>query len=179
VVAVSDTTGTVHAPRGLPAADVLAHKGRTGSVAGFEGAETLQSEEILGIQCAVLALAGLEESVDAETEPAVKAEIAIETANHPVTPEADRALTDRGMTVVPDILASGGGVVVSYLEWAQNLQRESWDEQRVNDRLEHLMTTATDQVLALAKDDGITQREAAYLIGVGRVAEAEEARSFR
>jgi glutamate dehydrogenase (NAD(P)+) len=96
-----------------------------------------------------------------------------------VTTEADPILSERGITVVPDILASGGGVAVSYLEWVQDLQREAWPEDRVNRRLEELMEQATSQVLARAEAEGGTLREAAYLIGVERVAEAEVARGYR
>jgi glutamate dehydrogenase (NAD(P)+) len=180
IVAVSDSRGTVMADRGLPAADVLAHKRATGSVVDFPGAETIPGEEIVGLDCAVLALAALEEAIDGGgNADRVKAQVILETANYPVTPEADEALADRGIAVVPDILASGGGVAVSYLEWVQDLQRESWPEDRVNARLSELMGAASDQVVARAEDEGLTLRQAAYLIGVGRVAEAEVARGFR
>jgi glutamate dehydrogenase/leucine dehydrogenase len=179
VVAISDSRGAVAADRGLPARKVLEHKQATGSVVDFPEADTLPCENIFGTDCAVLALAALEESVDAGNADQVKAQVVVETANYPVTPEADETLSDRGIAVVPDILASGGGVAVSYLEWVQDLQRESWPEDRVNTRLEELMGTATDQVVARAEEEGISLREAAYLIGVGRVAEAEVARGFR
>lgn len=180
IVAVSDSRGAVLADRGLPAREVLAHKRATGSVVDFPGAENLPGEEIVRLDCAVLALAALEEAIDGEgNADRVKAQVIVETANYPVTPEADATLADRGIAVVPDILASGGGVAVSYLEWVQDLQRESWPEERVNRRLEELMGAATDGVVARAEDEGITLREAAYVIGVGRVAEAEEARGFR
>lgn len=179
IVAVSDTQGAVFAEVGLPAQRVLEHKQETGSVAGFDGAEEIAGEDIMGLDCAVLALAALEESVDEANADRVKAQVIVETANYPVTPEADRTLAERGVTVVPDILASGGGVAVSYLEWVQDLQREQWDEDRVNGRLAELMGAATDQVVARAEVEGITLREAAYVIGVGRVAEAEVARGFR
>jgi glutamate dehydrogenase (NAD(P)+) len=133
----------------------------------------------VGLDCAVLALAALEESVSESNADHVKAQVVVETANYPVTPEADEILQDRGVSVVPDILASGGGVAVSYLEWVQDLQRESWPEDRVNDRLEVLMGEATDEVLGRAEAEGLSLREAAYLLGVGRVAEAEIARGFR
>ncbi|MGH2678652.1 MAG: glutamate dehydrogenase, partial [Actinomycetota bacterium] len=137
-------------------------------------------DDILGLDCAVLALAALEEAIDGEgNADRVKAQVIVETANYPVTPEADETLAERGIAVVPDILASGGGVAVSYLEWVQDLQRESWPEDRVNHRLTELMGAATDQVVARAEDEGVSLREAAYLIGVGRVAEAEVARGFR
>jgi glutamate dehydrogenase (NAD(P)+) len=179
IVAVSDSRGAVVSDRGLPAAEVLAHKRETGSVAEFPGAETMPEDDIVGIDCTVLALAALEESVEETNADRVKAQVVVETANYPVTPEADAILTDRGASVVPDILASGGGVAVSYLEWVQDLQRESWPEDRVNDRLEELMGAATDQVLGRAESEGRPLREAAYLVAVGRVAEAEMARGFR
>jgi glutamate dehydrogenase (NAD(P)+) len=179
IVAVSDSSGAVVSDRGLPAAEVLEHKQRTGSVAEFPGVETMPCEDIVGLDCAVLALAALEESVADGNADRVKAQVVLETANYPVTPEADEILEDRGVAVVPDILASGGGVAVSYLEWVQDLQRESWPEDRVNDRLEVLMGEATEEVLSRAEAEGRSLREAAYLIGVGRVAEAEIARGFR
>jgi glutamate dehydrogenase (NAD(P)+) len=179
IVAVSDSRGAVVSDRGLPAADVLAHKRETGSVVDVPGAETMGVDEIVGLDCTVLALAALEESVDAGNADRLKAQVVVETANYPVTPEADEILADRGVAVLPDILASGGGVAVSYLEWVQDLQRESWPEDRVNARLEELMGAATDEVLGRAEREGRTLREAAYLVGVGRVAEAEIARGFR
>jgi glutamate dehydrogenase (NAD(P)+) len=179
VVAVSDSGGTVVSDRGLPAREVLRHKAETGSVAGVPKADTLPGDDILGLDCTVLVLAALEESIGDDNADRVKAQVVMETANFPVTPEGDEILADRGVTVVPDILASGGGVAVSYLEWVQDLQREQWSEERVNGRLEEVMGAATDQVVARAEVEALTLREAAYLIGVGRVSEAEMARGFR
>ena len=179
IVAISDTGGTIADPRGLAATEVLEHKRATGSVAGFRGAPTLPTEAIVEVDCAVLALAALEEAVTDANADRVKAQVVLETANYPMTPSADRILADRGITVLPDILASGGGVTVSYLEWVQDLQREQWAEERVNARLQEVMGAATEQVLLRAETEGLTAREAAYLIGVGRVAEAEVARGYR
>jgi glutamate dehydrogenase (NAD(P)+) len=179
VVAVSDSRGAIVSEHGLPAARVLQHKEDTGSVVGFPDAEAISGEDLLGVDCAVLALGALEESVHEGNADGVKAQVILEMANYPVTPEADAVLEDRGVTVVPDILASGGGVAVSYLEWVQDLQREQWPEDRVNERLEELMGAATDQVVARAETEGLSLREAAYLIGVGRVVEAEMARGYR
>jgi glutamate dehydrogenase/leucine dehydrogenase len=103
----------------------------------------------------------------------------VEVANYPITPEADASLGARGVTVVPDILGSAGGVTVSYLEWAQNVQRERWSEDRVNGRLRELMEAATDSVLERANATGVTHREAAYDIAVERVADAERTRGWR
>jgi glutamate dehydrogenase (NAD(P)+) len=179
IVAVSDSTGAIHSAKGLPAAEVLTHKRETGSVIDFPNAETLPCEQIFGIDAAVLALAALEETVDEDNAEDVKAQVILETANYPVTSEADPILADRGITIIPDILASGGGVAVSYLEWVQDLQREQWTEERVNARLEELMGAASDQVMARAEAEALTVRDAAYVIAVGRVAEAEVARGFR
>jgi glutamate dehydrogenase/leucine dehydrogenase len=179
VVAVSDSWGGLLAEAGLPVPQVVDHKLTTGSLEGFPETEDIPGEDLVGVDCVVLALAALEEAVTGENVERVKAQVVVETANYPVTPEADPALAERGVTVVPDILASGGGVAVSYLEWVQDLQREQWSEERVNARLAEVMGTATDQILARATGEGMSLREAAYLIAVGRVAEAEVARGFR
>jgi glutamate dehydrogenase/leucine dehydrogenase len=179
IVGVSDSRGAVISERGLPAGEVLAHKAATGSVLDFPGAENASGQDLIGLDCTVLALGALEESVQEGNADQVKAQVLVEMANYPVTPEGDAVLAERGVTVVPDILASGGGVAVSYLEWVQDLQREQWEERRVNDRLAELMGAATEQVMARAESEGLPLRDAAYLIGVGRVAEAEIARGFR
>lgn len=179
VIAVSDSGGTLISRYGLHPRAVLKHKQETGSVVGFPDGETVECSDIFSTDCVVLALAALEESITPANADRIKAQVVVETANYPVTADADPILADRGVQVVPDILASGGGVAVSYLEWVQDLQREQWSEDRVNDRLAELMGAATDQVLARADSAALSLREAAYLIGVERVAEAEIARGFR
>jgi glutamate dehydrogenase/leucine dehydrogenase len=179
IVAVSDSKGGTHASEGLNPEKVLAHKHETGSVVGFDGAETISKGDLFSVDCKVFVPAALDESINERTVGQIRAQVILEEANYPVTTEADRILADRGVTVVPDILASGGGVAVSYLEWVQDLQREQWMEDRVNGRLEELMETATGQVLARSDADGIPLRDAAYLIAVERVAEAEKARGYR
>ena len=179
VVAVSDSRGAVHAPDGLHPEKALAHKQETGSVVGLDGAETIPGGDIFEVPCRVFAPAALEASIGAAVARGIRAEVVLEVANYPVMAEADPVLSDAGVTVVPDILASGGGVAVSYLEWVQDLQAEAWPEARVNSRLEEIMAAATDQVLARAAAEGLSLREAAYLIAVERVAEAEKARGYR
>ena len=176
VVGVSDSKGAIVNPGGLEPHLVLAHKTRTGSVVDFEGGETTDGDELVGVDADVLVPAALEESVREENVESVKAGLVLEVANYPVTPGAETALTGRGVTVVPDILSSAGGVVVSYLEWAQNMQHERWREERVNERLAEMMREATDQVTTRAGQQDVTLREAAYDIAVNRVAEAERAR---
>jgi len=179
IVAVSDSKGGIYSPDGLHPEKVLAHKAETGSVVDFEGAETIDGGDIFGIDCTVFVPAALDASIDEKHAGEIKAKVIVEEANYPVTTEADPILADRGITVLPDILASGGGVAVSYLEWVQDLQREAWPEERVNNRLGELMESATGQVLARAEQENVTLREAAYLIGVERVVEAEVARGYR
>jgi glutamate dehydrogenase (NAD(P)+) len=179
IVAVSDSKGAIHNPDGMHPEKVLAHKQETGSVIDYAAATTIEGADIFGVDCRVFVPAALDMSVNEDTGPRIKAQVILEEANYPVTVEAEPGLAERGVTVVPDILASGGGVAVSYLEWVQDLQREAWPEERVNKRLGEIMEAATAQVLARAESEGVTLREAAYLIGVERVAEAEIARGYR
>jgi glutamate dehydrogenase (NAD(P)+) len=176
IVAVSDSRGAIHNPEGLDPRAVLAHKRATGSVAGFKHADEIASEDLIGVKCEVLVPAAMEEHIREDNAGIVKGNLVLEIANYPTTPAADGLLKDRGVTVIPDILASAGGVVVSYLEWVQNLQGESWAEDRVNQRLSEVMNAATDGVLARANEKGITHREGAYEIAVDRVAQAERLR---
>jgi glutamate dehydrogenase/leucine dehydrogenase len=178
VVAVSDSKGAIVNHEGLLPRDVLEHKQRTGSVVGHKHADTIDGEDLMGVECEVLAPAALEESIRPDNAERVRARLVLELANHPTTPAADRVLSDRGVWVIPDILGSAGGVTVSYLEWVQNLQRERWTEERVNGRLKELMEAATDLVLARADEGAISHRAAAYEIAVARVAEAGRARGW-
>ena len=176
IIAVSDTGGGIHNPEGLDPKAVLEHKKATGSVHGFKQADDINGEDVIGLDCEVLVPAAMEEHIRDDNADSVQANLVLEVANYPTTPKADDLLKARGVTVIPDILASAGGVVVSYLEWVQNLQRERWSEERVNQRLAELMNAATDEVLSRAHASGATHREAAYEIAVERVAEAERLR---
>jgi glutamate dehydrogenase (NAD(P)+) len=178
LVAVSDSKGAIYNPEGLPPLAILEHKRQTGSVVGFKHADTIAGEDIIGIDCEVLVPAALEEAVRADNADSIKANLVLEVANYPTTPEADEALIGRGITVIPDILGSAGGVTVSYLEWAQNVQRERWSEERVNARLKELMDAATDATLDRANTNAITHRAAAYEIAIERVAEAGRTRGW-
>jgi glutamate dehydrogenase (NAD(P)+) len=178
VIAVSDSRGAIWNPEGLSPRDVLEHKRNTGSVSGFKHGDPIEAEELIGLDCEVLAPAALERSIRADNAGAVRAKLVLEIANHPTTLDGDALLHDRGVVVVPDILGSAGGVTVSYLEWVQNLQRERWDEDRVNGRLKELMESATDLVLERANEAGVSHRVAAYEIAVGRVADAGRARGW-
>ncbi len=178
VVAVSDSKGAIYNPEGIPPRAVLEHKQETGTVVGFKHADTIPGEDIVGVDCEVLVPAALEESIRVDNADTVKANLVMEVANYPTTPDADASLAARGVTIVPDILGSAGGVTVSYLEWAQNIQRERWSEERVNHRLQEVMEAATDDVLDRANTKAISTRAAAYEIAIERVAEAGRTRGW-
>ena len=178
IVAVSDSQGAIVNLEGLNPHDVLDHKRETGSVVEMKHADTIAGDDLIGVECEVLAPAALEETLRVDNADRVQANVVLEIANLPTTPDGDRLLHDRGVWVIPDILGSAGGVTVSYLEWVQNLQRARWNEDVVNGRLKESMESATDLVLERANENAITHRAAAYEIAVERVAEAGRSRGW-
>ena len=178
VVAISDVEGGLYRDRGLDPESINRHKQRAGTVVGYPHADAVTNEELLELECDVLIPAAIEGVVSVKNADRVKARIVCEAANGPVTFEADKVLTDRGIFVVPDILANSGGVTVSYFEWVQDIQAYFWNEEEVNDRLRLIMERAFAEVHALAQSKGLTLRQAAHWIGVGRVAEAHMTRGL-
>jgi glutamate dehydrogenase (NAD(P)+) len=179
VVAVSDVKGGVYNPRGLNPTALIRHLARgADTVVGFPGTDTLSNSELLELDVDVLVPAALEGVITAENAGRVRARMIVEGANGPVAAEADPILAEKGVVVVPDILANGGGVAVSYFEWVQDLQAYFWTEDQVNERLAELMERAYAQVSHLSAERGLTLREAAHVIGVGRVAEAHRTRGL-
>ncbi len=178
VVAVSDVNGGVHDGHGLDLPALGRHVAESGSVVGFPGAEPVDNAELLELDVDVLAPAALGEVIDSGNADRIRADVVVEAANHPVTPVADRILAERGVTVIPDILANAGGVTVSYFEWTQNIQQFTWDEERVNNELSKLMRTAYDQVRDYADDHGCPMRSAAFSLAVERVSRAAHLRGY-
>jgi glutamate dehydrogenase (NAD(P)+) len=172
VVAVSNSTGGIYNSRGLNPAAVLAYREKNGSVQGYPGARNITNEELLETQCDVLIPAALQNQLTFKNVDKVRARLVAEAANGPTTPEADRVLHEKGICLIPDILANCGGVTVSYFEWVQNLTREHWTLQQVNEKLETKMTKAFDDVATLAEKEQSDMRTAALMLGVGRVANA-------
>ena len=172
VVAVSDSTGGIYNPSGLNPATVLAHKEKTGSVQNFAGSKNITNEELLETKCDVLIPAAMENQITCKNADKIRARLVAEAANGPTTPEADKCLHEKGIVLIPDILANCGGVTVSYFEWVQNLTREHWTLQEVNKKLETKMTKAFDDVYALSKKEESDMRTGALMLGVGRVANA-------
>lgn len=140
--AVSDSAGGIYSEKGLDIPAVVEHKQRTGSVVGFPGARPMSNVELLEAPVDVLVPAALENQITASNAAQVKANLILEAANGPTTPDADDILHRRGVTVVPDIVANAGGVIVSYFEWVQDLQSFFWEEKEINNRLERFLTEA-------------------------------------
>jgi glutamate dehydrogenase/leucine dehydrogenase len=173
VVAVSDSSGAVYDPDGLDTSAVKEFKTETGSVTGFGTPKELTNRELLTLDVDLLVPAALENAVDAEIAHDVAADVIVETANGPLTPDADDVLRDRDVLIVPDILANAGGVTVSYFEWVQNRQRFSWAEKRVNDELERVITDAFDDLVAAYESRDLPSlRVAAYVVAIQRVVDA-------
>jgi len=172
IVALSDSTGGIYCKEGLNPYKVRVHKNKTGSVQNYESCTNFTNAELLETKCDILIPAALENQITKANAGKIKAKIVAEGANGPTTPDADKALYEKGVCLIPDILANSGGVTVSYFEWVQNLTREHWTLEEVNRKLETKMTKAFDDVYALSKKEESEMRTAALMLGVGRVASA-------
>jgi glutamate dehydrogenase (NAD(P)+) len=179
VVAVSDVRGGIYAPEGLDIDRVRTHVQETGSVVACSGTEPVTNEDLLLLDVDWLIPAALGGVITARNADEIKAGVVVEAANHPVTPEADAILADRGIVVLPDIMANSGGVTVSYFEWTQNIQQYRWEEERVNTELRRIMTKMFDDVSGfMEQHDKASWREAAFALGVQRVAQAVQLRGY-
>ena len=178
IVGVGDVGGAVYNPRGLSPVGLIAAHQETGTVASYDGGEQVTNEELLTVECDVVVPAALEGVITEDNAEQIQARIVVEAANGPTTTEADEILHDRGIQVVPDILANAGGVAVSYFEWVQDIQAYFWTEDEVNARLRRVMEDAYVEVLELAEDRKVTMRQAATILGVSRVAEAHTTRGL-
>jgi glutamate dehydrogenase/leucine dehydrogenase len=172
IVAVSDSAGGIHSARGLDPRRVFAHKEKTGRVLGFKKAMEITNAELLELDVDVLIPAALENQISKENADRIKARVIGEAANGPTTPRADEILREKKVFLIPDILANAGGVTASYFEWVQNLTREHWTLQEVNQKLENKMVRAFEDVRKTMDQEETNMRTAALVLGVGRVAEA-------
>ena len=178
VIGVSDVGGGTHNPDGLDLDDLAKHRADSLTVADYPQGTQLTNDQLLEVECDVLIPAAIEGVIHNGNADKIKAHMVIEAANGPTTPVADKVLSDRGITVVPDILANSGGVTVSYFEWVQNIQQFRWELEQVNSELTKRMTKATDEVFARSERDSTTLRDAAFDIAVERVAHAAEIRGY-
>ena len=178
VIAVSDARGGVHSDKGIQVDRLLEHRREAGTVGELRGTDMITNEELLELECDFLVPAAIGGVIHEGNASRIKAKMVVEAANHPITPEADAVLNDRGIPVLPDILVNAGGVIVSYFEWSQNLQQHKWDIGEVNQELQKLMSKAYGAVREVVEREGITYRESAFMIGVGRVAHVAKLRGF-
>ena len=176
VIAVSDASGGLFAGDGLPVEDLFAHTSKTRTIEGFGTGDKISNDDLLALDCDILIPAALGGAITQDNAADVKTRMVVEAANSPITTIGDAILEERGIPVVPDILANAGGVTVSYFEWVQNIQALSWDEERVNDQLEQIMSRAYQNVTNVMKARKVPMRTAAFCIAIERVAEAERLR---
>jgi glutamate dehydrogenase (NAD(P)+) len=178
VVAVSDVTGALHCEKGLDVTSIRNCVRSGAPLLECTDADVITNEELLELPVDVLVPAALGGVINSGNADRIRARMIVEGANGPVDPEADSVLADKGTKVLPDLLANSGGVIVSYLEWVQNTQVCSWTAHEVDDRLRRLITDAYEAVAQLAHERGVTMRQAAHVIGVGRVVEAQRKRGL-
>ena len=178
VVAISDSTTALYNPKGIDIPAALAHKAEHRTLAGLKDAEAITNEELVLLECDILAPCALEQVITGQNAHEVKAAIICEGANGPVTPTADAILEDRGVLILPDVLANAGGVVVSYFEWVQGLQEYFWKEDEVNAKLKAIVDKAFEETWHVHKSRDVSMRLAAYGLAVQRVAEATTTRGL-
>jgi glutamate dehydrogenase/leucine dehydrogenase len=178
MVACNDTKGAAYNPEGMDPEVVLAWKKEHGTVKGFPGSTDVPPAEFYALPVDVIIPAALENSITKEVASGIRAKLIVEAANGPTTPDADAVLERTGVMVVPDILASAGGVTASYFEWVQNLQGSSWTLEELSRNLEKIMVESFRSVYRMHRDMDVSLREAAFLVGVKRVADAMRLRGW-
>jgi glutamate dehydrogenase (NAD(P)+) len=178
IVAVSDSRGGIYSDKGLDLEKLKDYKVRTGSVAGYPEGKPVSNRDLLTLDCDVLVPAAMENQISGENAPKIKARLVAEGANGPITHMADQILFEKGITVIPDILANAGGVVVSYFEWVQGLQNFYWTKDEVNRQLRSRMAGSFREVYQIKEQYGVSMREAAYMLALGRVVRAMELRGL-
>ena len=178
VVAVQDHGGTIYREAGLDVPALLAHVARTGSVGGFEGAEVLAKDAFWDVPCDILIPAALEQQITHANAGRIQAKMVIEGANGPTTPEADDILHERGVLVVPDVIANAGGVTVSYFEWVQDFSSFFWSEDEINARLVKIMQDAFHVVAQVADEHCVSLRTATFIVACKRILHARDLRGL-
>jgi glutamate dehydrogenase (NAD(P)+) len=178
VVAVQDHTGTIFNGNGLAVAARLAHVEASGGVGGFTGADALANEGFWGVDCEILIPAALEGQITKDNAGQIKAKMVIEGANGPTTTEADDILRDKGVLVLPDVIANAGGVTVSYFEWVQDFSSFFWSEDEINARLVRIMQEAFAGIWQVAQEHQVSLRTATFIVACQRILHAREMRGL-
>ena len=178
IVAIQDVTGTIHSQGGIDPARALVHLKASGKITGLEGTEELQRDEFWDVDCDVLIPAALEKQITLANADRIRAKLVVEGANGPTIPAADDLLAQKGVTVVPDVLANAGGVTVSYFEWVQDFSSFFWTEEEINNRLDRIMQEAFRSLWDVKEKHGVTLRTAVYIVACTRVLEARALRGL-
>ncbi len=178
LVGVSNADGAIRSDAGIDATKLSEFLSQGGNITEFEGAEPIPPEDLFTIPCDVLVPAALGGMIHEGNADGINCRMLLEGANSPTTPGADEILNDKGVFVIPDVMANAGGVVVSYFEWVQNMQHFRWEEREINDKLGNIMRRAFREVDAVAKEKGITLRHASYEVGIRRVLETAQLRGY-
>jgi glutamate dehydrogenase (NAD(P)+) len=178
LIGVSNADGAIRSDAGIDAAKLADFVASGGKITEYEGVEAISAEELLTIPCDVLLPAALGGMIHEDNADSIDCKMLLEGANSPTTPVADEILQDKGVFVIPDVMANAGGVVVSYFEWVQNMQHFRWEEREINDKLGNIMRRAFREVDALAKEKGLTLRHAAYEVGIDRVVDTARMRGY-
>jgi len=177
-VGVSDVTGGVYNPHGLDVEALSRYVQATGGITGFKGGNSIPREDIFLLDVDTVIPAALEEVITEENAGKIRASMVVEGANGPTTPKADEILLEKGTTVVPDILANAGGVLVSYFEWVQGRMGYYWDEEEVRSRMESKLRKATREVFATSNEYGVDLRTGAYILALKRIEEVYREREL-
>jgi glutamate dehydrogenase (NAD(P)+) len=178
IVAVQDHMATIYQPAGLNVTDLQRHVAEHGSVLGFSGCEVIKAHDFWSVECDILIPAALEQQISKEVASVIQARLIIEGANGPTTPQADDILAERGILVVPDVIANAGGVTVSYFEWVQDFSNFFWSETEINDRLVKIMRDAFDYIWDVSQTHKISLRTATFVVSCTRILQARELRGL-
>jgi glutamate dehydrogenase (NAD(P)+) len=178
IIAVSRSKGGYYCDAGINPYELQRHFAESRTLEGFADCDIITNDELLALKCDILVPSAMENVIHKENAGNIQTRILAEGANGPVTPIADEILYDKGVFILPDILANAGGVTVSYFEWVQDLQNYFWNEAEINNKLRQIMTTSFKQVMTIAEEKRIDNRTAANVLGIGRVAEASQLRGL-
>ena len=178
LIAANDSSGGIYNPEGMDAFDLKDYKDEHGELHGFPGSKEISNEDLLTLECDILVPAAMENQINEKNAHKIKAKMIAEAANGPTTPEADKILNEKGVVVIPDVLANAGGVTVSYFEWVQNMYNYYWDKEEVDNKLEKIMVNAFERVHKKHQDSGVSYRVAAYMVAIERLTEAMRARGW-
>jgi len=178
IIGVSNADGAIRSDAGIDVVRLHDFIEEGGKITEFEGVETISPDDLIAIPCDVLVPAALGGMIHDDNADAVRCKVVLEGANSPTTPAADRILQEKGVYVIPDVMANAGGVIVSYFEWVQNMQHFRWEEREINDKLGNIMRRAYREVSGRAKEENLPLRQAAYLVGLERVVDAARTRGY-